>query len=547
MNNLPSETDSNIEGTLTVKGPNGENHSVIIKKNFLTEITNKAIGNVQYLVIHDTGDSSSAGKATNQYDKMNKQDANETMHYIVGSDEIYHFIQDNSVANHINDSGISTGGTRPEITNSNSLGIQFEANSTRNKTKVFWHTVAITKYLMDKNPAITIDNIVLHADVTGADDSTIMLKNDREEWNKFIDALKNSTVTFTPNTGNLAGIQYKLVATARSLLGQPYVYGAAGQIVTDSLIDNLRSQFGEEEGGYSKTDRKFFDGNYRGFDCSSFVQYVYKENGITISRTTYSQIEEGKDVFKSDEKITESKLLPGDLLFSPGHVIMWIGNGEYIHAPQPGDVIKIGKGVPSNVTRVKRIVESKGQFEFYSQHDSRWSSYPYSTDNISGSGCGPTSTAMVLSGLNHNASKKIDTNGDGKLTPNELAAYSTKQGTVGADGTYFSFYGKVGAELGVPVREIIVGSKSDSAILQELKTELKAGKGVVASYGTGHWITGGHLIALVGVSNDNKIIVYDPNINTVDGSLPGDRYNGPNPDSYIIGPGTGALRFFVFG
>lgn len=547
MSNQPSEYESDIEGTLTVKGPNGETYSVVIKKNFLTEITSKAIGNIQHIVIHDTGDSGSGGKATKQYEKMNKKDATETMHYVIGSDEVYHFVQDNTVANHISDSGTATGGTRPEITNSNSLGIQFEANSTRNKDKVFWHTVAITKYLMDKNPAVTIDNVVLHNDVTGIDDSAIMLKNNKEEWNKFKDALKNSTVTFTPNTGNLAGIQYKLVATARSLLGQPYVYGAAGEIVTDSLIENLRSQFGEGEGEYAKTDRKFFDGTYRGFDCSSFVQYVYKENGVNISRTTYSQIEEGKDVFKTGEKINESKLLPGDLLFSPGHVIMWIGNGEYIHAPKPGDVIKIGKGIPSNVTRVKRIVESKGKFEFYSQHDSRWASYPYSTDNVSGSGCGPTSTAMVLSGLNHNGSKKIDTNKDGKITPNELAAYSTKQGTVGADGTYFSFYSKVGAELGVPVREIIVGSKSDSAILQELKTELKAGKGIVASYTTGHWISGGHLIALVGVSSDNKIIVHDPNINTYEGTLSGDRYNGPNPDNYIVGPGTGALRFFVFG
>ena len=547
LNNLPSEYDSDIEGTLTVKGQNGETYSVIIKKNFLTELTNKAIGSIENIVIHDTGSTGEGGKATAQYDKMNTKDANETMHYVVGSDEIYHFVQDNSVANHINDSATATGGTRPEITNSNSLGIQFEANSTRDKDKVFWHTVAITKYLMDKNPGVSIDDIVLHNDVTGTNDSSIMLKNNKEEWKRFIEAVKKSTVSFEANTGNLAGIQYKLVSTARSLLGQPYVYGAAGQIVSDELINQLRSQFGESDGEYSKTPRKFFNGSYKGFDCSSFVQYVYAQNGITISRTTYSQLEEGTDVFKSGEKIDPNKLLPGDLLFSPGHVMMWIGNGEYIHAPYPGEVIKIGKGVPSNVTRVKRIVESKGKFEFYSQHDSRWANFSYSTDNISGSGCGPTSTAMVLSGLTHNGSTKIDTNKDGKITPDELAAYSTKQGTVGADGTYFSFYSKVGAELDVPVREIVVGSKSNSLILEELKTELKAGKGVVASYGNGHWITGGHLIAFVGVSSDNKIIVHDPNIATYKGTLSRDRYNGPNPDSYIIGGNSGALRFFVFG
>lgn len=548
-NNAPSEFESDIEGTVTVKGPNGEMHSFQIKKNFLTEIENKALGSVENIVIHDTGDKSTNGKASNQYNKMNSKDATETMHYVIGSQEAYHLVKDNYMANHINDSATSTGGTRPEITNANSLGVQFEANVTRNKEEVFWHTVGITKYLMEKNNITNYNNIVLHNDVTGTNDSAIMLAKEKAEWKKFKEALEKSTVTFITNTGNTSGAAYKLVESARKLLGQPYVFGAAGQIVSDELIAQLKQNpYLAVEGEYEKTPRKFFDGTYRGFDCSSFVQHVYKENGITLSRTTDTQINEGKDVFPNGANIDASKLLPGDLLFSPGHVMMWIGNGEYIHAPKPGDVVKIGKGVPSNVTRVKRIIEhTNGKFEFYSQHDGRWSNFPYSTDNLSGSGCGPTSVAMALSGLNVTPSKKIDKNGDGKMTPDELAAYSTSVGTVGAAGTSFGFYAKVGAELGIPVREIIVGTKDDSVILQELKTELKAGKSVVASYGAGHWIPyGGHLIALIGVSNDNKIIVQDPNLNNLDDTR-GGRYNGPNPDAHIIGGNTGALRYFIFG
>lgn len=74
-----------------------------------------------------------------------------------------------------------------------------------------------------------------------------------------------------------------------------------------------------------------------GFDCSGFVQYVYREAGINISRTTYTQISEGYAV---------SDLQPGDLVFfgsysSPYHVGMYIGNGQYIHAPTEGDVVKV--------------------------------------------------------------------------------------------------------------------------------------------------------------------------------------------------------------
>lgn len=74
-----------------------------------------------------------------------------------------------------------------------------------------------------------------------------------------------------------------------------------------------------------------------GFDCSGFVQYVYREAGINISRTTYTQIAEGYPV---------SDLQPGDLVFfgsysDPYHVGMYIGNGQYVHSPTTGDVVKV--------------------------------------------------------------------------------------------------------------------------------------------------------------------------------------------------------------
>lgn len=76
-----------------------------------------------------------------------------------------------------------------------------------------------------------------------------------------------------------------------------------------------------------------------GFDCSGLVQYVCKQNGISVNRVAADQRNNGTYVSREN-------LLPGDLVFfanSGGihHVGIYIGNGNMIHAPQSGDVVKI--------------------------------------------------------------------------------------------------------------------------------------------------------------------------------------------------------------
>ena len=75
-----------------------------------------------------------------------------------------------------------------------------------------------------------------------------------------------------------------------------------------------------------------------GFDCSGLVQYVCRKNGISVSRVAADQIRCGT-------RVSKSNLEPGDLVFfGPGsihHVGIYIGNGQMIHAPQTGDVVKI--------------------------------------------------------------------------------------------------------------------------------------------------------------------------------------------------------------
>ncbi|MFC9329075.1 C40 family peptidase [Kitasatospora sp. NPDC057015] len=75
-------------------------------------------------------------------------------------------------------------------------------------------------------------------------------------------------------------------------------------------------------------------------DCSSLMQMAYKAAGITLTRTTYTQVTEGTAV-------SAGALKPGDLLFTrgsalrPEHVGMFIGGGLVLHAPKTGDVVKV--------------------------------------------------------------------------------------------------------------------------------------------------------------------------------------------------------------
>ena len=98
-----------------------------------------------------------------------------------------------------------------------------------------------------------------------------------------------------------------VVAAALSQIGTPYVWGGAtpGQ----------------------------------GLDCSGLVQYAYGRANVALSHYTVAQESAGRQVSLSD-------LQPGDIIFWGGvgasyHDAIYIGNGQYVHAPQPGETVKV--------------------------------------------------------------------------------------------------------------------------------------------------------------------------------------------------------------
>jgi len=118
----------------------------------------------------------------------------------------------------------------------------------------------------------------------------------------------------TPNTiGSIAGgaTGADVVNTALHFEGTPYVWGGSTP---------------------------------RGFDCSGFVQYVYTQLGITMPRTSQVQATAGTPV------ASLSNAQSGDLIFfagsdgtasAPGHVGIYVGNGEMIDAPYTGTSVQV--------------------------------------------------------------------------------------------------------------------------------------------------------------------------------------------------------------
>ena len=132
---------------------------------------------------------------------------------------------------------------------------------------------------------------------------------------------------------------------------------------------------------------------------------------------------------------------------------------------------------------------------YYSQLDNRWKNQMYSsvgnsTQTIGTSGCGPTSSAMVVSSIK------------GNITPNEMANLYMQYGYRSANqGTYWSAFKWTADVFNIGYSECY---KLDDAI-----AKLKDNNYIIASCNQGLFTYGGHFIVLTGVEGD-YIKVYDP-------------------------------------
>ena len=107
------------------------------------------------------------------------------------------------------------------------------------------------------------------------------------------------TVTTVAPPSQYGGV----VGVAMAELGKAYVWGAAGPDV---------------------------------FDCSGLVVYAYGAMGVSLPHSSYA-------LWNVGVYVSQDQLQPGDLVFFDGlgHVGIYIGGGQFIHAPHTGDVVKI--------------------------------------------------------------------------------------------------------------------------------------------------------------------------------------------------------------
>ena len=73
-----------------------------------------------------------------------------------------------------------------------------------------------------------------------------------------------------------------------------------------------------------------------GFDCSGLVMYAYQQVGVSLPHSSYAMWGDGVSV-------PRDQLEPGDIVFFDGlgHVGIYIGGGEFVHAPHTGTVVQV--------------------------------------------------------------------------------------------------------------------------------------------------------------------------------------------------------------
>ena len=140
---------------------------------------------------------------------------------------------------------------------------------------------------------------------------------DGESDSKADSGSKNDKKTETPKPSSGGGKGQQIADFACKYIGYPYVAG-----------------------GTSLT---------QGADCSGFVMAVFKEFGYSLPRSSYAQSGVGKAVSYSEAQ-------PGDIIYYGGHVGIYIGGGQIVHASTERTGIKITSATYRSIITVRRIV-----------------------------------------------------------------------------------------------------------------------------------------------------------------------------------------------
>lgn len=186
-----------------------------------------------------------------------------------------------------------------------------------------------------------------------------MHKLTREQFKKL---LLGSVITLSLTTiGVLTGMPHQAQAAAADTTIHMQATTSTSQVHAESAADQA-SRIIEIGKKYLGTPYQLgaAEGNTSEFDCSSFLQYIYKQVGVDLPRSSREQAKAGYAVSKSD-------LQPGDLIFSDtnndgviNHVSMYIGNDQLLQTYKKGIGVTISQFQGSvwdrNCLAVRRVL-----------------------------------------------------------------------------------------------------------------------------------------------------------------------------------------------
>lgn len=155
----------------------------------------------------------------------------------------------------------------------------------------------------------------------------------------------------------------------------------------------------------------------------------------------------------------------------------------------------VAKSIDPSVENKFRYSEdlNGSRFPYYIQWDDRWGYEKYAGGIIGHTGCAPTVMAMAISGVTGT-----------KTTPTEMAEVAAENGHSNNSGTGWSYYPFMAEKYGLKLEEL---PKDD----KQMKSHLEAGHPIIISVKPGQFTQVGHVMMLVGVDENGKYIMNDPN------------------------------------
>lgn len=167
------------------------------------------------------------------------------------------------------------------------------------------------KRRLNKNKALILFLIILLVLV-----GTLSFKNLYKK-----DKYKNEEINMTEEEKEVIN---KVIELAEEKIGLQYVWGGKGEIMTEERLDKLISYYGDN---YYPLSRETYIGS-QAFDCSGLTYWTYKEvTEVEIGYSTFDQ----EDILQGYE-VNKEDLQPGDLIYTPGHVVLYKGKGKIINA-----------------------------------------------------------------------------------------------------------------------------------------------------------------------------------------------------------------------